>query len=106
MFSKHADLELLELIRNGDGKRSLLELPTQWEVFVNTAPGKAFRSYVLIRLLKVQEQMITERESDEVARLQGTARSLKDMLRLMEPTGGREIEHEVSQYLKPTENYD
>jgi len=99
MNVKFADLALLDMIHKDhlEVYRSGLRVP--WEELQRTHVGKGLRAYLLVRLLKVNDTLGVETDDAAVHRLQGEAKVLKDILRLMSPTGGAEIGQTICNYV-------
>jgi len=91
---------MLELVHKDRLELMRANLPGKWEIFNNDLAGKGLRAYLLIELMKVNDQLRTEPEDYKLRRLQGRADQLKSLLRLMDPTQGGKIANTIADYVK------
>jgi hypothetical protein len=91
---------MLELIHQGRPELFRANLPAKWEFMMNDLAGRGLRAYVLVELLKVNEQLGTEPDEVKLRRLQGKAEALKQILQLMNPQGAKRILEVINGYIK------
>lgn len=100
MNCSYPDIQMLELIHNDRLELMRDNLPAKWEFFMGDMSGKGLRAYILIELMKVNEQLRTEPEEFKLRRLQGKADVWKSLLRLMDPKEGRKLANTIADYVK------
>jgi hypothetical protein len=100
MNCKYPDIQMLELIHQGRPDQFRESLPPKWEIMTRDMAGKALRAYVLIELLKVNEQLGSEPDEVKLRRLQGKAEAFKQILKLIHPHGAKRLLEVINGYVK------
>ena len=99
MNVNYSDIALLDLIHTERLELLRTNLAGPWEELQRTFVGKGLRAYLLVALMKVHDALDTEPHDADVHRLQGQAKVLRELLRLMSPTGGNEMAKTVCDYV-------